>query len=113
MKGPVIGFVRTLDDCIRALNNIRAYFNETQSVLTTANVNDSKDRRYVTDAQLSAIGKLVSGGTTTTVTQNTVVTVVSGLVDVGGTGKGANIQVRFMGLNPDGSDYWQLEVVSK
>jgi hypothetical protein len=108
---PVIGLLRTLDDCIRALNNIRAYFNEPDTRgLTTAAVNDSRDRRYVTDTQLAAVVKLLSSGTATVATGSTIA-ISSTLSDVGGTGKQGQIQIRFMGYNPDGSNMWQLEVV--
>lgn len=96
---PQIGMIRTLDDCIRALNLVRAYFNtpDTPAAVVTGG-------RFYTDAQIAALSKTTSS--------NTTITIGDILTDVGGTTKQAKIQVRFMGLNPDGSDQWQFEVVS-
>lgn len=104
-RKPAIGMIRTLDDCIRALNVIRNYFNEPDdAALTTANVNDSKDRRYVTDAQLARLEQTTSASSPSGLTTIT-------MVDAGGTSQTGKIQIRYMGDNPDGSKNWQLEVV--
>lgn len=96
---PQIGMVRTLDDCIRALNLIRAYFNTPDTPVATVT-----SGRVMTDAQIAALSRTTSS--------NTTITIGDVFTDVGVTGKQARIQVRFMGLNPDGSDQWQFEVVS-
>lgn len=95
---PQIGMVRTLDDCIRALNLLRAYFNTPDTAATVTG------GRFLTDSQIAALSSNTSSNTTITIGET--------LADVGGTGKQAKIQVRFMGLNPDGTDLWQFEVVS-
>ena len=87
-KPPVIPYTRTLDDCIRGLNNIRAYFNEPVTPTVTQK------------------------STPATVASNTVITFDPELTDIGGTGKKGKIQIRFMGIGSDGSDSWQLEVVT-
>ena len=106
-KGPVIGLCRTLDDLIRSMANIRAFFQS----WTTANVDDSKDRRYVTDAQLASLqGKTATS--ITTVSVGTTVSIAGTFPDLGGTAKKATIGCRFMGTNADGSDNWQFEVTT-
>ncbi len=87
-KPPVIGMVTDLPSCIKALQNIRAYFAEPVVVTPTA--------------------KTIAAPATNTVTTIALPTV---LTDAGGTGLTGTIQIRFMGLNPDGSNSWQLEVV--
>jgi hypothetical protein len=110
-KGPVIGLCRTLDDLIRAMANIRAFF----QTWTTANVDDSKDRRYVTDAQLASLQGTVKVGSTssaTTLVSGTTVSISGPFPDAGGSAKKAVIACRFISTNPDGSDNWQFEVTT-
>jgi hypothetical protein len=89
-KLPVIPNCRTLDDVKRGMDELRTYFAKT----------------------------LPNTPTVATKTTNTTNNVSNTLVlstpmpDVGGTTKKGRIQIRFTGLNPDGSDQWQLEVVT-
>lgn len=120
MSSPVLSYCQTLDDVIRNMNSLRAYFsNPPAAAITTAQVNPAPNRNYLTDAQLRAILALISSSSTSTST-NTTVIIAGPYPDLNGTGKLANIGCRYMGTvldtDPASSTYgldmdqWQFEV---